>query len=321
MLSGLLISLFAAVIPMFVHTAIFYWADRFEREPGWLLFVAFLWGAIPAILASVIAELVLGIPLSSSAETLQGQVVESSIIAPVVEEFCKGFALWVIFIWKRHEFDGVLDGLLYGALIGFGFAMTEDFFYYIGAFDSGGIGNLSLVIFLRAILFGLNHGFYTGLTGIAFGIARNMRNGMLRFIIPWIGLGLAILAHALHNFGVTVASVNPLGLILSVVMALGSVGLLILVIALAWQHERKSIKTQLAEEIGSTLSTEEYEHLTNHWRRPSRTQDPQKANRIQLLVKLALQKDRLQLRGYEQEPELQQSIADLRTNLQQAANV
>ena len=145
----------------------------------------------------------------------------------------------------------MLDGLLYGALIGFGFAMTEDFFYYIGAFDEGGIGSLSAVIFLRAIVFGLNHGFYTGLTGIAFGLARNMNNPVARFIVPWIGLGLAILAHALHNFGVTIAEVNVAGLLLSLAMAGGSIALLIIVVILAWQYERTCVREELYDEIGT----------------------------------------------------------------------
>ncbi len=70
----------------------------------------------------------------------------------------------------RHEFDGVLDGLIYGVLIGFGFAMTENFFYFIGAFDEGGFVNLTAVIILRSVVFGLNHAFYTSLTGIGFGL-------------------------------------------------------------------------------------------------------------------------------------------------------
>lgn len=57
----------------------------------------------------------------------------------------------------RHEFDGVLDGLTYGAIIGFGFAMTENFLYFIGAFSEGGFVDLTVLIFLRAVIFGLNH--------------------------------------------------------------------------------------------------------------------------------------------------------------------
>ena len=75
----------------------------------------------------------------------------------------------------------------------------------------------------------------------------------------------------LTNFtGVTVADVNPLGLLLSVVIALGSVGLLLLVIALAWYQERKTIRLQLVDEVGYTLSAAEFSDLTGRWRRPSR---------------------------------------------------
>ena len=93
MLTGLLISLFAAMIPTLIHTMIFYWADRYEREPRWLLTVAFLWGAIPAIIASIIAEVALAVPIASSAETLNGQIVESSIHCTSGRGILQGFCV------------------------------------------------------------------------------------------------------------------------------------------------------------------------------------------------------------------------------------
>ena len=133
----------------------------------------------------------------------------------------KALALWWLFTWMRHEFDGVLDGLIYGALIGFGFAMTENFFYFIGAFDEGGFVNLTAVIILRSVVFGLNHAFYTSLTGIGFGLARSARSRAVRLVWIAAGLSAAILVHSLHNLGATFASISLAGFALSLAIAAG----------------------------------------------------------------------------------------------------
>ena len=59
-MTALFISLAAAIIPTVIYVLIFYWADRYEREPLWLTAVAFIWGAVPAIIVSIIGEFVLG---------------------------------------------------------------------------------------------------------------------------------------------------------------------------------------------------------------------------------------------------------------------
>lgn len=314
---GIYISLVAAVLPTLIYVLLFYWADRYEREPWWLVTVAFLWGAIPAVIASIIAEFILGVPLASDAPSLGTQVVESALFAPVIEEVAKGAALLGIFVWFRREFDGVLDGLLYGALIGFGFAMTENALYFIGAFSEGGFGGLTVVFFLRVVLFGLNHSFYTGLTGIGFGLARTAHSRRGRWFWSLLGLALAILAHALHNFGASVASVNAAGLGLSLLVATGGFVILILTVLLAWQQERSYIRHELASEVGTLLSEEEYRSLLGRWRNPLRKRKSEQtyANRMQQLVQLALRQQRLRRMGQAAESTLAAEIDRLRTQL------
>lgn len=319
MLLALLISLIAAVVPAILYVLLFYWADRYEREPLWLASVAFLWGAIPAIILSLIFELALGAPFVNAPGTLAEELVAGAVVAPIVEEIFKGAALLAIFFWKRQEFDGVLDGIVYGALIGFGFAMTENFFYFIGAFDQGGWGNLTVVIILRAVIFGLNHAFYTGLMGIGLGLARNSRNRLLRLFWIVAGLAAAILAHALHNFGAGITAVNLLGLGLSLLVAAAGFGLTLLAIGLSWQHERSVIRTELTPEIGFLLTREELHGLIDRWRHPHLARRGAPRKRQQLLVEFANRKRRLRLRGADREPELQRQLDDLRRQLALAA--
>lgn len=314
---ALIVSLFAAVVPTVAYSIAFYWADRYEREPRSLIVIAFVWGAIPAILLSLLGELALGTPFVSNAESLEAALVAGVVVAPIVEEIMKSAALLGLYMWKRNEFDGVLDGLIYGALVGFGFAMTENFLYFIGAYQDGGFSGLSLVIVIRAIIFGLNHAFYTGLIGIGFGLARNEPRRLVRLVWIALGLGAAIIVHALHNLGVTVAGVNPLGFLLSLMIAAGGLSLVVAAVIMAWNHERSVIRMELAEELGNILTAQELIELTGHWRHPMRTRAADRSDRMALYVELAVRKRRLRTLGTAVSPNLADEIEEIRKQLKQ----
>ena len=318
MIFPLLLSLTAAILPTILYVLLFYWADRYEREPVWLAVVAFVWGAVPAIVVSLVGEQMLGLPFVDAPDSITSSIIQGAVIAPIVEELAKGLALLLIFLFVRHEFDGVLDGIVYGALIGFGFAMTENFFYFIGAYDAGGFTRLSVVIILRAVLFGLNHAFYTGLAGIGFGLARTFRSPLAK--IFWIGLGLtiAILTHSLHNLGAALAAFNLSGLGLSIVVAVAGIGLVVTAVVLAWQHERTCIRSELAEEVGTILSNDEYAQLTERWHNPLRKSSKQartQADRMHLYVELALRKYRLRHADPGEAMTILQELAQIRNQL------
>lgn len=315
---ALLLSLAAAIIPTFLYVLLFYWADRYEREPIWLTVVAFGWGAIPAVIVSLIGELVLGWQWIDAPDSVTGAIIEGAIIAPVVEELAKGFALLLIFLFLQREFDGVLDGIVYGALIGFGFAMTENFFYFVGAYDEGGFQQLSVVILLRAVLFGLNHAFYTGLTGIGFGLARVFRTPGVKVIWVVCGLLAAIVTHSLHNLGASLAAVDVTALGLSLLVAVAGIALILVAMLLAWQHERTCIRAELAEEVGVVLSSEEYRQLTERWRNPLRKHGlsaKNRAHRMHLYVELALRKCRLRRAAPSEALTILREVAQIRTQL------
>lgn len=318
MMIALLLSIAAAVIPTILYVLIFYWADRYEREPIWLVTVAFIWGAVPAVLVSLFGEVVLGWPWIDAPDSITGAIIEGAVIAPVIEELAKGLALLLIFLFMYREFDGVLDGIVYGALIGFGFAMTENFFYFIGAYDEGGFRQLSVVIFLRAVLFGLNHAFYTGLIGIGFGFARVFRSRRAK--LSWILFGLCagMATHSLHNLGASLATVDVTGLGLSLFVAMAGVGLVFVAVILSWRHERNCIRRELAEEVGALLSTEEYTQLTERWHNPLHKPGSLARNhayRMHLYVELALRKGRLRYADSGEALNILREVAQIRSQL------
>src|SRR5690348_7221869 len=167
-----------ALAPALIYILIIWWLDRYEKEPVSLAVLAFVWGAVPAILLALIFEVLLGIPLSFAGPV--SEIGEASIIAPIVEESAKGAILFVLFLAYRHEFDDVLDGILYGALVGLGFSVVENVVYglrfaYPDGLQASGDPMLDAVIggwFLRSGIFGLNHAFFTSITGATLGYIR-----------------------------------------------------------------------------------------------------------------------------------------------------
>ena len=184
------------------------------------------------------------------------EVAGSSLIAPVVEECAKGLIVFGILLVTRREMDSVLDGIVYGAMAGLGFALTENFFYFLSSLQEGGWGTWVMVVFIRAVVFGLNHAFFTGITGAAVGFARLSANALGRLVVPLVGLMGAVIFHSVHNFGSTLASVTCLSLLVSLFSDWAGLVMLALAIGLAWRQEKEWIRTQLASEVGTTLRRE-----------------------------------------------------------------
>ncbi len=255
MFQQLLFPLIAAIIPTIIYIYLIWWCDRYEREPGWLLLIAFGWGAIPAILLSIVAELALQEPFELFAQGISGSMAQLFLISPVVEELAKGLALAGLFLFFRSEIDGVLDGIVYGALVGAGFAMSENFFYFIATDALDEWLTLALV---RSIVFGLNHSFYTAITGAAFGYVALRKKGWQTWFVPVGGLVLAIFVHMLHNVTTYLASDYPAMMVLSLLLSWGGIFTLIAIIGLAQKQENYWIRAHLADEVPYTLSQEHY---------------------------------------------------------------
>src|SRR5438477_1041596 len=104
------------------------------------------------------------------------EVIGACVSAPLVEEFWKGLAVFGVFFFLRREFDGVVDGIIYGTFAALGFAATENVIYYsrAGLTDtlSHHDGVLATTFVLRGVLSPWGHPLYTSMTGIGFGIAR-----------------------------------------------------------------------------------------------------------------------------------------------------
>jgi RsiW-degrading membrane proteinase PrsW (M82 family) len=264
---ALLASLFFGFVPMFFFAALVYWLDRYEKEPKLLLGAAFFWGVVIAAGGAFIINTIFGIGifLATNSE-IAAELGTVSIIAPLVEEFLKGLAVAIVFLLFRKEFDSILDGIIYAAIAALGFAATENTFYiYSHGYLENGWNGLFVLAFVRVILVGWQHPFYTSFTGIGFAVSRLNKNPIIKFIAPIVGYGFAVAAHAFHNtFGDLIGGLEGL----AAGTLLDWIGWTIMLGFIIWMinNERNIVKRQLQAEVTSSVITNyQYQKALSPW--------------------------------------------------------
>lgn len=173
--------------------------DRWEPEPRGLLALAVAWGAIAAVGIALGVDLLITIAIGYDGSPLR-EAFSVVVQAPVVEEIAKGIGVLLIFATARRAFDGPVDGIVYGALVGAGFAFTENIQYFAVSFIEGGAAETSATFFVRGILSPFAHVMFTSVTGFALGFAARRGLPAGQALGPWlVGLAGAIALHALWN--------------------------------------------------------------------------------------------------------------------------
>jgi RsiW-degrading membrane proteinase PrsW (M82 family) len=271
---GLVLSVAAASVPALFYAGLVLRLDRYEIEPTRAIIACFAWGAIGAILLSVIGGLVVQAYLEGALGTDLASLASTAVAAPLIEETCKGIAVLAVLIVARDEIDSTLDGLVYGALVGVGFAMTENILYFGQSYLSGGIGEFGILVVARAVLSGLGHPSYTAVTGAAIGWARGRYGrGVARFIVPVLGWCAAVALHAAWNAGLIVTAAllgEEAGLlesvaIQSVLVIVPAVLVLYGVARMSARHELQILRDELQTEVAlGTITQAEYQTIVDN---------------------------------------------------------
>lgn len=203
-LGGMLVGLAAvlALVPLAIVIVGVRWIDRWEPEPRLLQVLALLWGASVSIGVAITVDFgVSTVAAAAGADPDLAYFFAVTVQAPIVEEAIKGFGLLLIFFFARRYFDGPVDGIVYGALIGAGFAFTENIQYFaLQIAESGGLdGAVAQIFVLRGLMSPFAHLMFTAATGFFIGLAAR-RGGVLAGIGMYlVGLIPAILLHAFWN--------------------------------------------------------------------------------------------------------------------------
>jgi RsiW-degrading membrane proteinase PrsW (M82 family) len=281
------LSLTAAIVPTVLYGSLVVWLDRNEPESWELLGFAFLWGAVVAIFFALVLNSAAWSIFTLASDASTGDILTAVVAAPLVEESAKGLLVLLVLVFKRRHIDGMLDGLVLGALVGLGFAMTENITYFGITYRENGADQLGALFVIRSVINGLGHAVWTSFTGAAVGWARARHGrGVLRAIVPPVGWTGAVVGHGVWNLGASIViGILAIGFervyLLDDWQALliaGTIGglpfsvpplLMIYIIArLAREHEAEVVRRYLPVEVAlGMFSAEEWEIVTNGGKR------------------------------------------------------
>ncbi len=180
--------LFLSLLPGLLIGIWVYYQDKYEKEPVGLMLRAFFYGCLSTIPAMVFQIIFKNF---ENPESLIETAIFSFGIVAFSEETSKFFFLHR-YIYPHPEFDEPIDGVIYGTMIGMGFATTENILYVLR--ESGGFSTA----IGRAFTAVPAHAIFAVFMGAYMGIAKfNKESRKYMILKGWI---LAVLFHGLYDF-------------------------------------------------------------------------------------------------------------------------
>ncbi|CAM3215468.1 PrsW family intramembrane metalloprotease [Stackebrandtia soli] len=178
--------------------------DLFEREPAAVRAAAFLWGGLAATSLAIIANNNLLALLTKEYGVAFTTKWGPAIAGPLNEEWLKTLGVVLLVFIVREHFNGALDGLIYGALIGLGFQVVENLTYAINYAlnnpNSDLAGSLSITLTRIVVAGPWSHPIYSGVAGLGIAFAvTSRRSATLRYGAAVAGTIAAWAAHFLWN--------------------------------------------------------------------------------------------------------------------------
>ncbi len=195
-----------ALAPCLAIILFFYYRDKYEKEPKWLLLVSFLLGVV-SVVPAIFLEIFLGkFPI------IGGNTFMHAVFGiAYVEEGVKLFFLLILPYWKK-AFNEPLDGIIYSVMISMGFAAAENIMYVV----QGGVG----VGIMRVFTAVPAHAMFAVVMGYFVGLAKFKHKHS--FLLIFTGFTIAVLFHGLYDFFLMEKSVEGIwiGAFLSLIVGL-----------------------------------------------------------------------------------------------------
>lgn len=166
--------------------------DSLQKEPRHLLLASYALGGAAVLIASAAFALAeqLGLPRVPGDAPREVFIYCLLAVGPIEEGAKFLVARTVIFRWRA--FDEKIDGLVYSAALGIGFASVESFFYWPYL---DGMERLA-----RAVTSPLTHALFAAIWG--FGVSRaffKARSSLERFLWQALPLLLSMALHGLYD--------------------------------------------------------------------------------------------------------------------------
>jgi protease PrsW len=206
------IGLTLALLPIPALLSGLLYLDRLEPEPPGRLVFVFLWGAGAAAVVGL-AGTIAGKHLITTPTLRPGGFAPASAAAiigvAVLEETLKGVVLVWLLLRRPQEIDGTHDGVVYGSMVGLGFALIESIYYYAQATHFG-FEVVATTFVYRGVLAAPCQALFTSLVGagVAYAAMSRRRRGYWAVGVGWLA---AVGLHALWNYALA-AGVGRLAL-------------------------------------------------------------------------------------------------------------
>jgi RsiW-degrading membrane proteinase PrsW (M82 family) len=177
-----------AIIPGLGLLYYFKKKDQYQPEPWRIIWITFFLSGLFLIGAAMVEEAALCFPLlGCSMRDGWGLARYCFFVVALSEELCKFFAIR-LYAYRRPEFDEEIDGIVYGAAAGAGFATVENLIYVLQMGFAVGVARALLAVPL--------HLFTGGLLG--YGLAKKKLEGAA-WAVP-LTLLVAVFCHGLYDF-------------------------------------------------------------------------------------------------------------------------
>lgn len=210
-----------SILPVIILLISIYRQDKYEKEPLWLLILAFVGGIVSTFLDLLLIDGIIN-PIWYSDSVFYSAFMEAGF----PEELCK-FVVLFLLIWWNKNFNEYMDGIVYATFVGLGFACLENILYVL----QGGIG----VGIIRALISVPGHFLFGVMMGYFLSLAKfSEKNRILNIVLS---IAIPVIAHGLFDW---------LLMVTDGMSNIGQIVILVLFVALdvvMWIVGVKSIRT------------------------------------------------------------------------------
>ena len=186
----LVLSLTVASLPGLIYLALLRWMGLDRRQARNLLIAALAWGAAGGVGLGLLWTTLLELPIEPRVQPDERLWIQTAFLAPIAEELAKAVYFVLLLRWRRV--GTALLGLMYGLAVGLGFALTENFAYFLHSYVEGGQSAWVGTVLARTFFSVSVHVTATGLWGGCVGFSRSTRRRWARKLFPYLGLVLAL---------------------------------------------------------------------------------------------------------------------------------
>ncbi|WP_430779745.1 PrsW family intramembrane metalloprotease [Actinoplanes sp. G11-F43] len=240
-------------IVMFGLFAVPFWLllaelDFLEREPAGLRVLAFAWGGLVATSVSIPGSTALDNLIAKLGSPDLAAEWGAALAGPTVEEIAKTLGVVAIVLIARTQVNSVLDGIVYGALVGLGFQIVENVVFAIGAVQQAGLGDrvqpVITTFLVRGFLAGIwSHTLFGALAGAGIGylVVRRERSRRRRVAVAGLALFGAWASHSLWNSPILRDSFgDSVPAVLAILLLKGLPPLLLVLYLVRRAHDREA---------------------------------------------------------------------------------